>query len=93
MLDAIALAGGPTDRAALEAVGIYRDGDMDASATLAMGKDKLLFQGSASDNPLIMGGDVIFVPETTKPNWTAIFGFVSGVKSFKDLLVDLIKLF
>ena len=92
VLDAIALAGGPTDRAALEAVGIYRDGDMDASATLAMGKDKLLFQGSASDNPLIMGGDVIFVPETTKPNWTAIFGFVSGVKSFKDLLVDLVDL-
>ena len=30
--------------------------------------------------------DVIYVPETKKPNWTSIFSFVGGLKTFKDLL-------
>lgn len=88
VLDAIALAGGPTDRAALENVGIYRGGSPDDPATFTMGKDKLLFEGDANENPLIQGGDVIYVPETTKPNWTSIFGFISGLKTFKDLILS-----
>lgn len=86
VLDAIAMAGGPTDRAALENVGIYRGGSADDPATLTMGRDKLLFEGDANENPLIFGGDVIYVPETKKPNWTSIFSFVGGLKTFKDLL-------
>jgi protein involved in polysaccharide export with SLBB domain len=86
VLDAIALAGGPTDRAALENVGIYRGGSPDDPTTLTMGKDKLLFEGDVQENPLIQGGDVIYVPETTKPNWANIFSFVGGLKTFKDLI-------
>jgi len=86
VLDAIALAGGPTDRAALENVGIYRGGSADDPTTLTMGRDKLLFEGDVKENPLIQGGDVIYVPETKKPNWTAIFSFMGGLKTFKDLL-------
>lgn len=86
VLDAIAMAGGPLERAALEHVGIYRDESLDGSEIVAMGKDKVLFTGDAQENPLLLAGDVIYVPETTKPNWTKIFSFVGGLKTFKDLM-------
>ncbi|HHV55095.1 MAG TPA: hypothetical protein GXX55_06585, partial [Firmicutes bacterium] len=86
VMDAIGLAGGPTERAALEAVGIYRGGDPRQSTTYSLGKDRLVFQGDARENPLIQPGDIIYVPETGKPDWQKIFSFLSGIKLFKDLL-------
>ncbi|NLJ79409.1 MAG: hypothetical protein GX335_00065 [Firmicutes bacterium] len=86
VMDAIALAGGPLERAALENVGIYRDGTIQDSEVVAMGKDKLLFTGDAEENPLLKRGDIIYVPETKKPNWTKIFSFIGGIKTFSDLL-------
>lgn len=85
VMDAIALAGGPLERAALENVGIYRDGSVDGSESVAMGKDKVLFTGDAKENPLLDAGDIVYVPETKKPEWTKIFGFLGGLKTFKDL--------
>ncbi len=85
VLDAIALAGGPQERAALENVGIYRDGAVDQSELVAMGRDKILFTGDASENPLLQGGDIVYVPETKRLDWTKIFGFLGGLKTFKDL--------
>ena len=85
VMDAIALAGGPLERAALESVGIYRDGSLEGSDIVAMGQDKVLFTGDASENPLLSGGDIIYVPETKKADWTKIFGFLGGIKTFKDL--------
>ena len=85
VMDAIAMAGGPQERAALENVGIYRDGSLEDSELVAMGQDKALFVGDASENPLLQGGDIIYVPETKKANWTKIFGFLGGLKTFKDL--------
>ncbi len=78
VLDAIALAGGPQERAALENVGIYRDGAVDQSELVAMGRDKILFTGDASENPLLQGGDIVYVPETKRLDWTKIFGFLGG---------------
>ena len=85
VMDAIALAGGPLERAALESVGIYRDGSLEGSDIVAMGQDKVLFTGDAAENPLLSGGDIIYVPETKKADWTKIFGFLGGIKTFKDL--------
>jgi len=85
VMDAIALAGGPVERAALENVGIYRDGSIDGSDIVAMGQDKVLFTGDARENPLLQAGDIVYVPETTKADWTKIFGFLGGLKTFKDL--------
>jgi polysaccharide export outer membrane protein len=86
VLDALALAGGPLERAALENVGIYRDGSLDGSELVVMGRDKVLFSGDAKENPLLEAGDIIYVPETKKPDWTKIFGFIGGLKTFKDLM-------
>lgn len=89
LMDAIALAGGPLDRAALENVGIYRDGVLADSEQVPMGKDKVLFTGDASENPLLRPGDIIYVPETKKPDWTKIFGFVGAISSFKSALFNI----
>lgn len=86
ILDALAQAGGPTNRAALEAVGIYRGGDVDAPDTLVIGQDKMLFEGDVNENPPIQGGDIIYVPETNRPDWSSIFGFLSGVRTFQQII-------
>jgi len=89
LLDAIALAGGPLDRAALENVGIYRDGVLDESEQVPMGQDKVLFTGDAQENPLLRPGDIIYILETKKPDWTKIFGFVGAISSFKSALFNI----
>lgn len=85
VMDAIAMAGGPLERAALENVGIYRDGSIEDSELVAMGKNKVLFTGDVQENPLLDAGDIVYIPETKKPDWTKIFGFLGGLKTFKDL--------
>lgn len=89
LMDAIALAGGPQDRAALENVGIYRDGTLGESEQVPMGQDKVLFTGDAQENPLLRPGDIIYVPETKKPDWTKIFGFVGAISSFKSAIFNI----
>ena len=89
VLDAITMAGGPQERAALENVGIYRDGSLVDSELVAMGQDKVLFTGDASENPLLQGGDIIYVPETKKPDWTKIFGFFGTISSFKNAITNI----
>lgn len=93
ILDAIALAGGPSNRASLGTIGIYRDGDIGGSSTLAMGEERVLFQGDAQENPLIQGGDVIFVPETTRPDWNQIFGFMGGIRTFQQIVDGVVDWF
>lgn len=86
LLDAIAMAGGSTEKAELGSVGIYRGGDLTDPATFSMGQDRILFQGDASENPVIRGGDVIYVPKTTKPDWNTILGIMSGVRTFQQII-------
>lgn len=85
LLDAIAMAGGPTERAELGAVGIYRGGDLKDPSKFTMGRERVLFQGDANENPEIFGGDVIYVPETSKPDWNKILGVMTGVRTFQQI--------
>lgn len=89
IMDALARAGGPLERAALENVGIYRDGSLDDADIVAMGRNKMLFTGDVSENPLVQPGDIIYIPETTKPDWTKIFGFVGAISTFKNSLFNI----
>lgn len=91
LLDAIALAGGPLERAALENVGIYRDGLLVDAEQVPMGQDRVLFTGDASENPLLRPGDIIYIPETKKPDWTKIFGFLGTITSFSNSLLNIFK--
>ena len=84
LLDVLAMAGGPTPRARLEAVGILRSAGERQQASL--GRGARLFQGQAEQNPLILPGDVVYVPETRWPDWREIFGFVAGINTFVELV-------
>ncbi|HHV61074.1 MAG TPA: hypothetical protein GXX51_00285 [Firmicutes bacterium] len=87
LMDAIALAGGPTDRAALESVCVFSGGKVATSRQVNMGMDDLLFKGDVKENPAIKGGDIVYVPETKKPDWSKVFSFLSGLKLLKDLIL------
>ncbi|WP_324669260.1 SLBB domain-containing protein [Geochorda subterranea] len=84
LLDVLALAGGPTRRAVLDAVGILRpDGQ---STTVTTGRGSTLFQGRAADNPVIEPGDVVYVPETRWPDWSQILGVLEGIYLFQQIV-------
>jgi len=56
-----------------------------------MGQDRVLFTGDASENPLLRPGDIIYIPETKKPDWTKIFGFLGTITSFSNSLLNIFR--
>jgi protein involved in polysaccharide export with SLBB domain len=86
LMDALGLAGGPTKRAALESVCIFRDGRIAAGEEVSLGQDNLFFTGRADENPPVAGGDIVYVPAASKIEWDTVFSFLSGLKLVKDLL-------
>lgn len=87
LLDVLALAGGPTRRAVLDSVGILRvDGRAEQAAA---GRGATLFQGRASENPVIQPGDVVYVPETRWPDWSQILGVLQGIRLFQEIVQGL----
>lgn len=69
VLDAIARAGGTTERANTEQIRLYAKGDFEAEQVLALGTDRLLFEGKLSANPRLGEGDIVFVPESRRIDW------------------------
>lgn len=86
LMDAVALAGGPTKRAALEAVCVFRKGQISAGEEITLGQDNLFFTGKAEANPPVIGGDIIYLPVTSKIEWEKVFSFLSGLNLIKTLL-------
>ena len=87
LMDAMAAAGGPTKRAALEAVCIFREGQVTAGEQVILGRDNVFFTGHAEENPEVQGQDIVYVPSTTKIEWDRVFSFLSGLKLIKDLFL------
>lgn len=87
LMDALATAGGPTKRAALEAVCIFREGHVTAGEQVILGHDNLFFTGKAEENPSVEGQDIVYVPSTTKLDWDRVFSVLSGLKLIKDLFL------
>jgi polysaccharide export outer membrane protein len=87
LMDALAVAGGPTRRAALEAVCIFREGRVTEGEQVILGHDNLFFTGKAEHNPPVQGQDIVYVPSTTKLEWDRVFSFLSGLKLIKDLFL------
>jgi len=86
LMDALALAGGPTKRAALESVCIFRNGQVAAGEEIVLGRADLFFAGKAEDNPPVLGGDIVYVPATSKIDWEKVLSFLSGLKLIKDIV-------
>ncbi|HHY98666.1 MAG TPA: hypothetical protein GX509_08010, partial [Firmicutes bacterium] len=87
LMDVIAQAGGPSPRAALEAVCIFERGQVSKGQEVKLGMNNLLFQGNATSNPPVKAGDIVYVPETKKLDWDKVFSFLSGLKLIKDLII------
>jgi len=61
LLDAIAAAGGASARASLDNVTVYAEGQADQAGKRAIGEGRVLFAGSAQDNPELSPGDMVVV--------------------------------
>lgn len=86
LLEAIGAAGGPTERASLAEVRVYRGGEFTDPQAVVLGRDHLLFEGDVEENIPVHSSDVIFVPETKRINWDKVIMFLTGLKLVKDLL-------
>lgn len=72
LAEAVSLAGGPDKRAKLQEVGIVRTGDPSLGGQTVIIKADLmalLKRGDARQNPQLQPGDVVYVPESSKPDW------------------------
>lgn len=79
---ALALAGGPTDVAILESARIIRGG---LATPLIIEADfrKVLEEGDASQDPLLLPGDLIVLPRSAIGNWNA---FIAKIKPTLEVL-------
>lgn len=86
LLDIVAQAGGPTERAEAGAVRVYRGFDGAEGSEAALGDDRLVFQGNVEENPPLAGGEVIVMPKSRRVDWAKVFGFLAGLQILKELL-------
>ncbi|NLG84038.1 MAG: polysaccharide export protein [Firmicutes bacterium] len=83
----IAMAGGPTKRAALENVQLLRGGDPEKVQVVPQGKGNRFGKDVAIRGPELFDGDVIFVPETTGIDWEFVVMILGGLYTLKQLLI------
>ncbi|HAN87245.1 MAG TPA: hypothetical protein DCQ13_06315, partial [Firmicutes bacterium] len=65
LMDVLASAGGPTDRADLSQVKMYEGGEAGSGVSLEIADDSLVYTGDILDNPKVAAGNVIVVPAGT----------------------------
>lgn len=76
-LSAVSLAGGPTERASMKNVAVLR-GDPQDPQRIPVNLSSIAKGKMAIDVPL-QPGDVIYVPETSKPDWNKISQIVRTI--------------
>lgn len=85
VVDAITNAGGPTQRGSIKATCIIR-GNPENPQRIKIDITKLVKGSDLSQNVPLQPGDVVYVPETSKPDWNKIAGIVSAVVNSSYLL-------
>lgn len=84
LADVIALAGGGTKRQAKYTnIAVIRGDEKGTTRTMYNHND-FTKKGDASQNPIIKPGDVVFVPNTTSPDWLAIISALGSVINIAD---------
>ncbi|MCL6520219.1 MAG: polysaccharide export protein [Armatimonadetes bacterium] len=78
VMDAIANAAGPTDRGILSKTTIIR-GDINNPERIEVNMSKVLKKADLSQTIALKPGDIVYVPETSRPDWNKISGVVSAV--------------
>lgn len=80
LLDAVAYAGGPAGQAALDSVGVIRKVGDDKLAVQTYDLLKVMQQGDMSQNPVLQNGDIIFVPQYSRVDWSGILAWIAGLR-------------
>lgn len=78
VVDAISEAGGVTDRANPKVTYIIR-GDPKKPQRIRVDVSKFLKSADMSQNVVLQPGDVVYVPESSKPDWNKIAGIISVI--------------
>lgn len=89
VLDAIADAGGPAERAWTKKVGLIRAGEevsKNKAKVTEVNFATLVGKGEIPEEYYLMDGDIIYVPETKKPNWDKIYKIVSAF--YQTFMID-----
>ncbi|MEW6200641.1 MAG: polysaccharide biosynthesis/export family protein [bacterium] len=84
VLDALSAAGGATKRASLKKVGLIRtteENEKNKGKVTEVNIAALLGKGEIPEEFLLADGDIIYVPETNKPNWDKISTIVTSLYS------------
>ena len=85
LMDALAAAGGPAQKAALDVVGVIRqtaDGKRVVAATVDVGK---ILKGDQTQNVLLQHTDIVYVPESNRITWQDILSYLGGLGSIFGL--------
>jgi len=87
LTDAIGMAGG-TDikRGQLGEVAVLHTREDGKQERKVYNLEKFLRKAEMKQNPEVVAGDVIYVPETKKPDWTTIFQVISSIGITGSLL-------
>jgi polysaccharide export outer membrane protein len=78
-LSAVSLAGGATERGSMKGVMIVR-GDAKNPQKIPVDLNKIA-KGSAVDDTKLQAGDVVYVPETSKPDWNKVSQIINIITS------------
>ncbi len=80
LLDAVALAGGPAGQAALDSVGVIRKVGGDKLEVTTFDLLRVMQNGDMSQNPVLQHGDIIFVPQFNRVDWSGILAWIAGLR-------------
>ena len=85
VMDAISEAAGPTQRGNLRGTRIAR-GNLNNPQQIKVDVSKLIKSADLTQNLKLQPGDVVYVPETSKPDWSKIGGLISTIVNSSYLL-------
>jgi polysaccharide biosynthesis/export protein len=88
--DYIGSAGGFTRFAATDNIGIIR-GDPTHPTVIKVKVDKYLAWGNDTNSPVIMPGDVIYVPQSWFADWADMAGILVGFRDARNATRDLVS--
>lgn len=84
--EAIGMAGGvESKRGQLKEVAVLRTQD-GKQQRIVVNLEAFLRQADVKQNPELLAGDVIYIPETRKPDWSSIFQIISSIGITGSLL-------
>ncbi|MHB0936210.1 MAG: polysaccharide biosynthesis/export family protein [Armatimonadota bacterium] len=87
LTDAIGMAGGTdSKRGQMGEVAVLHTRGDGTQERKVYNLEKFLRKGEMKQNPEVSAGDVIYVPETRKPDWGAIFQIISSIGITGSLL-------